>query len=480
MPTSLATFLTFAFVAVLFIWDSRRSKETSKALWLPVLWMVPAASRFPSQWLLLGDPAATANITDGSTIDAIYFLILIVWGSLILIRRRIVSADLLRQNFWFVALLVFGLLSVLWSDFTFIAFKRWVKTLGHPVMALIILTDVNPVNALRVVMRRCAFFLVPVSVLFIKYLPEYGRYFNPYGQGMYRGVMITKNELGAVCVIFGLFFTWRILARKEIADVRERLEEVLLSFVFLAMVFYLLMLADSAASLVNFAVGALTLIGLGMGIVSKRYFGTYFVLVAVMALVLELTFGLYAKTIEMLGRDATLTDRTLIWTDVIALQPNPLIGTGFESFWLGSRLDALWTKWWWRPNQAHNGYIETYLNLGWIGVGLLFFLVVSAFRRVTAELQTAFEFSRFRFALLFMALTYNITEATFKGVALTWTMFHLVVLVCPRPAGAPEQAPAARVTYRPYARRTTTTQHAATDGASTKHGQAAHYRTRLH
>ena len=37
--------------------------------------------------------------------------------------------------------MAYGLLSVLWSDFPLIAGKRWIKTLGHPVMALIILTE---------------------------------------------------------------------------------------------------------------------------------------------------------------------------------------------------------------------------------------------------------------------------------------------------------------------------------------------------
>lgn len=477
MPTSLATLLTFIFMFVLYAWDHRRHKDASRALWLPVLWIVPAASRFPSQWLLLGDPNATANVSDGSTIDAVYFSILIALGTVTLIRRRIVSAELFRRNFWFIALLVFGLLSILWSDFQFIAMKRWIKTLGHPVMALLILTDVNPINALRIVMRRCAFLLLPLSVLFIKYLPEYGRYFNQFGQGMYRGAMITKNELGVACVFFGLFFLWRILARKEVADLRLRREEVALSVVFLVIVVYLIAIADSAASLVNLTIGSLTLIGLGLPIVSRRFFVTYFVTVVVVVLSLELTFGLYAQLIEALGRDPTLTDRTEVWADCLALQTRPLIGMGFESFWLGDRLEAMWAQWWWRPNQAHNGYIETYLNLGLIGLGLLAILIVSSFRRVAGQLRTDFELSRFRLALLFTALAYNVTEATFKGVALTWTMFHLFALVYPRPEDAAEKAQ--RTIRRPYGRRAKDAPEPVADAAAAKHGQAAQYRSRM-
>jgi len=55
-----------------------------------------------------------------------------------------------------------------------------------------------------------------------------------------------------------------------------------------------------------------------------------------------------------MGRDSTLTGRTDIWARVIALVHNPVIGTGFESFWLGKRLEAmqLYQR---GLNETHNG-----------------------------------------------------------------------------------------------------------------------------
>lgn len=44
---------------------------------------------------------------------------------------------------------------------------------------------------------------------------------------------------------------------------------------------------------------------------------------------------------------------------------NRLVGAGYESFWLGTRLDIAWNAF---PNfrlrEAHNGYVELFLNLG--------------------------------------------------------------------------------------------------------------------
>jgi hypothetical protein len=34
---------------------------------------------------------------------------------------------------------VYCFLAIFWSDFPFVAFKRWIKVLGQPIMALIVL-----------------------------------------------------------------------------------------------------------------------------------------------------------------------------------------------------------------------------------------------------------------------------------------------------------------------------------------------------
>jgi len=206
------------------------------------------------------------------------------------------------------------------------------------------------------------------------------------------------------------------------------------------------------------------------------------VLSVALVAIAQLTFGVYEQLLGMLGRDITLTDRTMIWTDVIALQTNPLIGMGFESFWLGSRIETMWDKWWWRPNQAHNGYIETYLNLGFIGLSLLLILIVSAFRRIANDLETDYEFARYRMAMLFCIVAYNVTEAMFKGVAVTWLLFHIVVIAYPRTrtqAKPAEQSAPGKPAVRSYGRNLTGTSTHPPGQPESQHGKTAYYRRRL-
>lgn len=431
MSPDIAAFLTLAFIFFLFRNDSRNNPEISWALWLPVLWMAITGSRFVGQWINLGSSVGGGvNAAEGSSIDALYFLTLIIVGIGVLSRRGVVIGRFLQVNPWIGAFLLYSFFSILWSEFPFIAFKRWVKVLGHPVMALIILTDPNPVNALRTVVKRCAYLLIPTSVLFIKYYPQYGRSFDPWtGEALSIGVMLTKNDLGYVCFLFGLFFLWNFFTARHLNDSSLRRWEYLVSLGFLALIGWLLAKAQSATSLLCFALGALTLILVGSRIVNKRFIGTYVVVTVLVLVGVQASIDFYAMALEFVGRDPTLTDRTQLWADSVAAANSPVIGKGFESFWLSSEIQqTIWSTRWWKPHQVHNGYLEIYVNLGAVGIVLLLAMILSAFAKIKVALMSDFEFGRLRLAYLFAIIAFNWTEAGFQAVHLVWTFFNIVAI----------------------------------------------------
>jgi exopolysaccharide production protein ExoQ len=418
MPPSLALLLTLGFICFLYWRDLREASDVSHALWIPLVWFLITGSKFVSQWLtLLGIPVGSSSLEDGSPLDRLIFFSLILAGVYVLYQRRVTFAEFARSNVWLTAFLAYCFLAILWSDFQFVAFKRWIKVLGHPIMALVVLTDPDPIEALRRLFKRAAFFLVPMSILFIKYFPEYGRGFDAWTGEAYNR---------------GLFFFWNILNAFRIEDRRGRRNELLLNGAFLTMVWWLLTKSSSATSLCALMIGMSTIIILSMPFINQRYLGTYIVTGVLIFVAAEMTFGVYAKVVGMLGRNLTLTDRTDVWQLALGLQPNPLLGAGFESFWLGERLEEMWSVYWWKPNQAHSGYIETYLNLGYIGVGFLAALIVATFQKIRLDLHYRPDFARFRLGFLFAVVFYNYTEATFKGVHLVWTVFYLIAIDYPR------------------------------------------------
>jgi exopolysaccharide production protein ExoQ len=131
--------------------------------------------------------------------------------------------------------------------------------------------------------------------------------------------------------------------------------------------------------------------------------------------------------LSVVGRDPTLTGRTQIWTVVLDMPVNRAIGTGFESFWLGERMQRIWNLWWWHPNEAHNGYIEVLLNLGWIGICLLALVLLKGYRSVISALRRHRSIASLELAYLLAAVIYSFTEAGFRMLGLIWIFLLLAI-----------------------------------------------------
>jgi O-antigen ligase len=112
---------------------------------------------------------------------------------------------------------------------------------------------------------------------------------------------------------------------------------------------------------------------------------------------------------------------------VLSLHTNPLVGTGFESFWLGSRLQVVWSASDVGILQAHNGYLEIYINLGWIGVILLGGLAVTGYRHALAVFRQDPEAGRLALAFFAAGLIFSLSEAGFRMMNLIWFAFLLAI-----------------------------------------------------
>jgi O-antigen ligase len=337
------------------------------------------------------------------------------------------------------------LVSIAWSDFADVAFKRWVKALGDVVMVLVVLTDANPVVAIKRFLARVGFVLVPVSILFIKYFPDLGRAYEP-GFGvwtpMYTGVTTTKNLLGMITLVTGLGAMWRFLHMQRAEDGSRKKGQLLAEAALLAMVFWLLHLANSATSLSCFLMAGTLIL-----LTSRGWFRQipWLIHSLVFAMVAVSSFALFSSSggglLGTLGRDSTLTGRTDIWTQVLSMADNPVFGTGFESFWLGTRLQKIWDLWWWHPNEAHNGYIEVYINLGWMGLTLLGILLINGYRNIIATFRTKPEMAEIKLAFFLVAVIYDFTESAIRTMNPIWILFLLSIIAVPDTPAPEEDLP---------------------------------------
>jgi exopolysaccharide production protein ExoQ len=441
MPPIVATSLSLLLTLYLIVSDRKRNPPTSLALWLPCLWLSILGSRSVNQWINGQNIGAANALMDGSPIDRNVYTALMAIGLVVLLKRRLRWLEIFRQHGWLTAFFLYCGISILWSDFPEVAFKRWIKAFGDPIMVLIVLTEPHPVKAVETVLKRCAYFLLPMSIVFIKYYGDLGRGYDPWtGGASYMGVTTSKNMLGYLLFVFGLFFSSTLIGRFGRSKTGTSRRDVLTALLFLWMIGWLFYTTDSKTPLVCLALGLLILVGSSFDR-ARRYWGSLVLVGLLIFCVLQITMDVSAALIESTGRDATLTGRTDLWLSVIEVSENPWFGAGFSSFWLGKRLETLWAQWPFQPVQAHNGYLETYLNLGWLGVGCLAGVIVSGYRKLRREwmrspepgnLDTAErDFARFGMACLTGLIVYNVTEATFLALNFMFIVFLMVVMNSP-------------------------------------------------
>jgi len=413
--------------------DVKRRPGLSKALWIPLLWVVILGSRPVSLWS--GDAGeAIANVEDGSPLDRLVFQLLMAAGMVVLFKRRIELRRVISENKWICLYFLYLGISALWSDYPFVSFKRWIKDLGNVVMVLVILSEMDPTEAVKAVFVRCAYILVPLSVIFIKYFPDVGRYYNRWTWTFsYGGVTTDKNMLGLTLVVSGIFLLWHLLDIYNDRPFKGRWKTILVCGVLLAMAAWLFNMANSATSQACFMVGGGILFVLKVPAVRRKVWSlrAFSIPVAILSLFLYSALNMQNAGTSVLGRDTTFTGRTEIWQRVLSEKTNPLIGVGFYSFWLGDRVDKVSEGFYYHLNESHNGYIETYLNSGLIGIFLLVGLIVSAIIRLVREAPRGSDYEALQAVFLAVMVVYNVTEAAFDRMDILWVCFLLACVKYP-------------------------------------------------
>jgi exopolysaccharide production protein ExoQ len=440
MPPIIATFLYSLVIVALFVLNRDPKERTSKALWIPGLWLLIVGSRDVSLWLAglgIGQGGMVLETSEqyleGNAIDRTIYTGLLVLGLIVLVTRGQQVVRLLQANMPIVAFFLYCGVSVLWSDFPAVATKRWIKALGDVVMVMVVLTDPNRRAAIKKLFTRAAFLLIPISILLIKYYPDLGEGYN--GHHWTRtlvGVTTNKNTLGVICLLFGLACEWRFLAAYQARKAKQRTRQLIAHGVLLLMVFWLLFSANSMTSLACFLLAGSLLAATRLRVVARRPSAVHFLVATVVLVSFSTLFlGVGGGALETMGRDASLTGRTGIWNLVLSLSGNPMIGTGFESFWLGERLQKVWTVME-GIQEAHNGYLEVFLNLGWIGITLLAVVMVTGYRSVLLEFRRDRDLGSLKLAFFAVAVVYNFTEAGFRMLNPIWSLFLLAIMAVPK------------------------------------------------
>jgi exopolysaccharide production protein ExoQ len=437
MGASLALLICTIGIAGLFFLDRDKSVSNSKALWVPVLWLWIVGSRPVSAWLAIGSGSSQSGIDatlDGNPVEAFIFEFLIAIAIAVLIRRNKQTKAFLKVSGPILLFLLYCLISTTWSPYPVSAFKRWTKDVGDLAMVLVILTDPQPMAALRRVFSRLGFFVFPFSIALIRYT-DLGRAYDPDGGVMNTGVTQNKNTLGLITFTLALGALWNVRALVMDKSAPNRGRRLVAQGTLLVFGLVVLEMAHSATSVACFALGALLMLVTGLRVIGSRPARVQAVcLTIVFAGGLAFLSGVGANVSQALGRGTDLTGRTEIWAAAIPAVPNTLIGAGYESFWNGyghivtRKLEEQGYFNIRNLVSAHNGYIQIYLDLGWVGICMIAVILISGYRRACAAFRCNPEFGSLALAYIATAAIYSITEAGFRVMTPTWIFLQLAVV----------------------------------------------------
>jgi exopolysaccharide production protein ExoQ len=469
MPPSLALLLWFILLVGLLWFDPAKETKVSAALWVPVAWMFFMGSRAPSQWLGVGSAGGMAqSFEEGDPLNRAFYLMLFILSIVILVSRSFRWGKFFAKNQALTAFLLFALVSVLWSDFPFPSFKKWFRDLGDYSLILVILSDRHPFEAVRTVLRRLGYLLIPLSVLLIKYFPVMAKDYDPWTGGQtFTGASTSKNMLGIICLVSGIYFFWDTVVRWPEHKNKRQKRIIVVNAVLFGMVVWLLKLCDSATSRACLIIACLVILAAHSKVIQRRprILSTAIPVIFLIFSLLFFGFGLNEAFAGAVGR-TSLSGRPQIWHMVLSFHTNPVVGTGYESFWLGSRLQRIWAGGMGQINEAHNGYLEVYLNLGYVGLFLLFLFVAASYRNICKKLKPFSSIGSLTLAIWTAFLFHNSTEADFRS-GLMWITFALAALAASgdtrrevseaaalHPVQAAEQLPPPfALSPRPYIRR---------------------------
>jgi len=351
----------------------------------------------------------------------------------------------LRASGWVLALVVLALASTLWSSDPAFTFRRSLVVVATTVFGIYF----GSRYPLPRQVRTLAWTFVILAVLSAAcalLLPQYG-IDKQLHRGDWQGILGQKNLLGKAMVV-GMIILWS--AKGVLPRVLRMAGSCLCAVL-------MLMSGSRAAPVV---LGVLLVLATGYRILRARM--TTLVPLAILLLATGAGFAFFtiryrSFLLALLGRGATLTGRTKIWTAVWGtISSHMVLGYGFAGFWAGlhgesARVSAMLG---FVARHAHNGFLDLWLELGIVGLTLFavgFFQAVGdglRLRRMSPDRLASWPLQYLAFMLI-----YNLAEGPIlRQNDLYWALYVAVVVSAAQALRIGQQSQPASPTYAGHRR----------------------------
>lgn len=310
--------------------------------------------------------------------------------------------------------------SMLWSDEPSVTLRRSSAALGTTLFGLYFATRFNLKEQLHLL--AWAFGIAAVSsLIFTLAFPAYG--IVSYQGGAWRGIFLHKNPHGMMMTISAMVFLLVALSRGKHRN---------LMWAAFGLSVSLVVLSTAKTPLVLL----LTILSVLPLYRALRWNFSWMLLFFIVVVILIGSFAIlllsnWETVLTSMGKEATLTGRTEVWTAVLdMIHKRPWLGYGYSGFWLGDRGGSADVRRMvgWPVTYAHNGILDLLLDLGYLGtlVFLLNFLI-SCFQAIAAVRWSKTANSYWPLLLLTYTLLSNLTDSTIlKPNNITWVLYVAV------------------------------------------------------
>ena len=325
---------------------------------------------------------------------------------------------LIRQPFLIVLMLIVGV-SFFWSTAPDITARRivavYATTLGGVVLAARYRwAELAEVFATAFAILAVISFVMPLA------LPSIGVMHELF-PGAWRGVWADKNALGGIMTL-----GFCILSAAAMLNPTR----AMIWWPFAALSVLLVIMSTSKTSLVSVILGlgglmfvAIVRRGPGISVAASW--------LAMLGLVMALCVGLFASDLvfKALGKDATLTGRTEIWTAAMRqIEKRPWTGYGYSAVYDDTSrwgpLPKIVKEAGWKPHHSHNTWIEQWLGLGVFGLAAW---ALTFLQTVTLAIVSIYRDKGAYLAVPFL-IVYGLTSLT-ESLAVNYNDFRWVIFV---------------------------------------------------
>lgn len=241
----------------------------------------------------------------------------------------------------------------------------------------------------------------------------------------WKGVFNHKNTMARIMSLATLLFVGVSI------DTKKRRWLALL-LVLLGL--FLLVRSEGKTSLVLFMFG-LCFLPLYYAVKQKYKLRTLLILVVIVlggSLALWLASNLETIIVDGLGKDMTLSGRDELWGALIYRgMKKPWFGYGFAGYWNNSKeafIVGRMVSWFGTEGKghAHSGFIDLFLQVGFVGIGLYVLSILLLISRIIALLNTTANIEYFwmlQFTIVSCLFNYTLTQTILNQSDAIWLLY---------------------------------------------------------